>query len=125
MEIDASLNTRSIAMPSLQTLSTDLSINPLHDVALSGSYYNSNTPLSTSMAKLGSVASGLSHNGGSTVIKQDHSQIESILEKYLSQFVQAMASFNPSIEVGVNTRKLSEEINVINGQGLKLNERWR
>ncbi len=120
IDVEATMNAN---LPKMNAL--DVPINPIGDIALSGSYYNSNTPLSTSMAKLGSVASGLSNNGGSTVIKQDNSQIESILEKYLSQFVQAMASFNPSIEVGLNGRKLSEEINVINGQGLKLNERWR
>ena len=109
--------------------SFDIPINPIGDVALSGSYYNSNTPLSDSLAKMTSMANSipstnqLQSQTQSITMKQDNSQIEAILEKYLGQFVQAMANFNPSIEL--NGRKVSEELNIINGQGLKLNERWR
>lgn len=109
--------------------SFDIPINPIGDVALSGSYYNSNTPLSDSLAKMTSVANSipttnqLQAQNQSITMKQDNSQIEAILEKYLGQFVQAMANFNPSIEL--NGRKVAEELNIINGQGLKLNERWR
>lgn len=127
MEIDASVNARSIGIPALQTLSTDLSINPLNDVALSGSYYNRSTPLTNSLNELTGITSGLSTQvvAPSIQTQQDTSGMESILEKYLGLFVQAMAAFNPSIEVGLNGQKLSEELNKINGQGLKLSERWR
>lgn len=124
LEIDANINAE---IPNIGSL--NVPINPIENVALSGSYYNSNTPLSDSLAKMTRMAnsiptpSQLQTPSQTITMQQDNSQIEAILEKYLGQFVQAMASFNPSIEL--NGRKLSEELNIINGQGLKLNERWR
>ena len=121
IDVDATMKANIPGMASI-----DAQINPIGEVALSGSYYTRNTPLSEGMAKLGSVASGLnSTNSTSAIYNQDTTKIESILETYLGQFVQAIASFNPTIEVGLNGRKLSEELNIINGQGMKLNERWR
>lgn len=121
IDVDATMKANIPGMASI-----DAKINPIGDIALSGSYYTRNTPLSEGMAKLGSVASGLnSTNSTSAIYNPDTTKIESILETYLGQFVQAIASFNPTIEVGLNGRKLSEELNIINGQGMKLNERWR
>lgn len=128
MEINASLNTRSLAIPSLQGLSTDLAINPLNDVALSGSYYTSRTPLSEGLSKLSRApGGGLSSQSVMPTItmQQDYSQLSSILEEYLGQFVQAMANFNPNLQVNLNGHKVSDELNEINGQGMRLNERWK
>lgn len=112
-------------IPNVGTL--NVPINPIGDVALSGSYYNRNTPYSEGLAKMTRAASNIqtSNQTQTSMIQQDNSQIANILESYLGQFVQAISNFNPVIEVGLNGRKVSEEINVINGQGMKLNERWR
>lgn len=122
LSLDANINGNVTTIRSL-----DVPIDPIGEVALSGSYYNYHTPMFNDLAKLTSFASNMPtpNQTQTTTMTQDNSELKAILENYLGKFVQAISNFNPTIEVGLNGRKLSEEINLINGQGMKLNERWR
>lgn len=126
VELDASVNARGIAMPTLQGLSTDLYINPLNDVALSGSYYTQRTPSSEGLSRVTGITSGInSYANNQSLMNPDYSGIEEVLDQKLSQLIDAISNMVlKSPDIYLNEDRLNEALDRVNGRNMKLYERF-
>lgn len=95
------------------------------NIALSGSYYTPRTPASENLTRVSSIIPQQVHSTSAQVpvaYSQDCSNLEAVLEKYLGLFVSAIQSHQPDFYL--DGQKVTQKINQLNGQGMKLNERW-
>lgn len=124
IELDASLNTRSIDLPDIKTLSTNVGVTPLNDIALSGSYYTPQTALSSQLNRISTQASTIP----STVrgIDLNYDSIEKMLDSKLSQMIQAISQITiKSPDVYLDTEKVSNELDRFGGRSMKLYGRFK
>ena len=104
------------------TLPSVLSSVNIDNIALSGSYYNSNTPSSNNLAKAANIVNNVS--APSVTVNQDDTNMVKVLDAYLSRFVQAIEGFNPNLQVNLDGKQLSNRLNKIDGNNMRLYERF-
>lgn len=123
LDIDASLNHGNFTIPSLQGLPTSPDINPLNNVALSGSYYTPRTPASEGLNKVAGMVNRISTNRTIPNQTNNLSDLEAMFEKKMSQMIEAIANIQVTSPVYLDGEEMSNRLDLIAGRRLKLRER--